>query len=105
MSIVLHGMGLGDVNSGSTIVAFGLNQDLPEGVPVQEVLSSAGIEQLFVIDYGSQFTRPLTEAEFRRFQMLVKMMLSGPVRFTDQKVNGRPGLKIWKDPIQRRLNA
>ena len=101
MSIVLHGLGLGDVSTGSSIVAFGLAGDLPEGVPIPEVLSSAGIEQLFVIDYGSQFTRSLTEAEFRRFQTLVKMLLSGPVRFTDQKMNGRPGLKIWKEPIRR----
>jgi hypothetical protein len=102
MSIVLHGLGLGDVNSGSTIVAFGLVQDLEAGQNPQEVIANAGIEQLFVIDYGSQFTRPLTEAEYRRWQMLIKMLLSGPVQFTDQKVNGKPGLKIWKEPIKRR---
>lgn len=101
MSIVLHGLGLGDVNSGSTIVAFGLVQDLDEGVEVEQVLGNATIEQLFVIDYGSQFPRPLTEAEFRRFQMLIKMLLSGPVQFRDKKVNGKPGLEIWKEPIKR----
>ena len=101
MSIILHGLGLGDVNSGSTIVAFGLVQDLEEGADVASVIANAGIEQLFVIDYGHTFTRKLTPAEYRRYQMLVKMLLSGPCHFDEKTVNGKPGLQIWRDPIKR----
>jgi hypothetical protein len=101
MSIVLHGLGLGDVNSGSTIVAFGLVNDLEAGQDVAQVIATAGIEQLFVIDYGHQFTRPLTQAEYRRWQMLIKMLLSGPCQFRDKIVNGKPGLEVWREPIRR----
>ena len=102
MSIVLHGLGLGDVDSGSTIVAFGIARDLDAGESVIDVLQSGSIENFFVIDYGSQFTRPLTEAEWRRFQQLIKMMLMGDVQFSDKIVNGKPGLKIWRQPIIRK---
>lgn len=101
MSIVLHGLGLGDVNSGSTIVAFGLVQDLEEGQIAADVIANAGIDQLFVIDYGSTFTRPLTEAEYRRYQMLIKMLLAGGVQFRDKTVNGKPGLEVWREPIRK----
>lgn len=102
MSIVLHGLGLGDVDSGSTIVAFGLVRDLEAGEDIAEVVQSAGIENLFVIDYGHQFPRPLTEAEYRRFQALIRMIMSGPVSFEEQTVNGKKGFHIWREPILRK---
>lgn len=105
MSVVLHGFGLGDIDSGSTIVAFGLVRDLQAGEDTAQVITNAGIDQLFVIDYGHQFTRPLTEAEYRRFQRLIKMMMSGPVQFRDKVVNGKPGLEIWREPIIMRKAA
>jgi len=102
MSVVLHGFGLGDVDSGSTIVAFGIVRDLNPNEDFSSVVRDASIEQLFVIDYGHQFQRPLTEAEYRRFQRLIKMMMSGPVQFRDKVVNGKPGLEIWREPIMRK---
>lgn len=102
MSIVLHGLGLGDVDSGSTIVAFGIARDLEAGENIADVVQNAGIDQLFVIDYGHQFPRPLTEAEYRRFQRLIKMLMTGNVQFREKTVNGKPGVEVWREPIMRK---
>ena len=95
MALVLHGMGLGDVNTGSTVVAFGLVND-PQG-PLIPTLQSASIDDLFVIDYGSQFMRPLTKAEYRQFKRLVKLLETGQVLFKEETRRGKKGILVYRD--------
>lgn len=64
MSIVLHGFGLGEVDSGSSLVTYGLARDLDQGETIEQAVASTGIENLFVVDFSAGQRKP-TAAEFR----------------------------------------
>jgi len=83
MSIVLRGLGIG-IDTGSTIVAFGLARDLDSGETVESAVQNAGIENLFVIDFGMGRRKP-TAAEFRRFKRIAAMVGSRGLQFTEKK--------------------
>jgi hypothetical protein len=68
MSVILRGLGL-DVDSMSSIVAYGLTRDLVGDVPIVDDIDGATIDQLFVIDFGG--ARPMTAAEWRRWRALM----------------------------------
>ena len=76
MSIVLHGFGLGEIDSGSSLVTYGLARDLDQGETIEQAVASTGIENLFVVDFSAGQRKP-TAAEFRRFKRLVAAMQMG----------------------------
>lgn len=102
MSIVLHGLGVGEIDSGSSIVAFGLARDLDQGETVEQAVASTGIENLFVIDFSAG-QRKATKAEFRRFKRLVAAMQTGSIQFRE-KPGKRGGIEYWavRDPLLRK---
>lgn len=83
MSIVLYGLGL-EVDSGSSLVTFGLSNDLGEGQTIEQAIASAGIENLFVIDFGMGRRKP-TAAEFRKFQRIAALVSTNGLQFTERK--------------------
>lgn len=93
MSIVLHGLGGGEIDSGSSLVTFGLNRDLNEGETVEQAVSSAGIENIFVVDFSAGNRKP-TAAEFRRFRRLVSAMQMGGLQFRERK-GKKGGIEYW----------
>lgn len=68
MSVVLRGLAL-DVDSESSVVAFGLAVDIGAS-PTLDDLEATGIEQWYAIDYRVRKRRPVTEAEWRRIRRL-----------------------------------
>lgn len=93
MSIILHGFGLGEIDSGSTLVTYGLSRDLDEGETVEHAVASAGIENLFVVDFSAGQRKP-TAAEFRRFKRLVAAMQMGGLQFRERK-GKKGGIEYW----------
>lgn len=83
MSIVLHGYGLG-IDSGSSLVAFGLARDLSEGETIESAIASADISQLFVIDFGTGH-RKATAAEIRRFKRISALVSTSGLQFSERK--------------------
>lgn len=83
MAIVLRGLGLG-IDSGSTIVAFGIARDLDEGETVEDAVRNASIENVFVIDFGMGRRKP-TKAEFRRFKRISALISTRGLQFTERK--------------------
>lgn len=83
MSIVLRGLGIG-IDTGSTIVAFGLARDLEAGETVETAVLNAGVENLFVIDFGMGRRKP-TAAEIRRFKRIAAMVGTRGLQFTEKK--------------------
>lgn len=100
MSVVLRGFGFSIIDSGSTIVAWGLNRDIADDEPIESAVANAGIDQLFVIDYGYG-KRKMTKAEYRKYQQLVAMMRSGQVSFYEKKSKAGRQFAIVKEPIVR----
>ena len=86
------------IDSGSSIVAWGLARDLQEGETVQQAAAEAGIDQLFVIDFGMGRRKP-TSAEYRRFKRMVKAMQLGSLQFKERP-GKRGGVEYWavRDP-------
>ena len=93
MSIVLHGFGLGEIDSGSSLVTYGLARDLDEGETIEQAVASAGIENLFVVDFGAGQRKP-TAAEFRRFKRMVAAMQMGSLQFRERK-GKKGGIEYW----------
>lgn len=95
MSIVLHGLGV-EIDTGSSIVSFGLASNLEEGQTIEQAATSASIENLFVIDFGLG-RRKATAAEHRRFKRALKMMLLGGVMWQQKKGKGahKGDIEIW----------
>jgi hypothetical protein len=102
MSIVLHGLGVGEIDSGSSIVAFGLARDLDEGETVEQAVASTGIENLFVVDFGGG-QRQANAAEFRRFKRMVAAMQLGSLQFRERK-GKKGGIEYWavRDPLTKK---
>jgi hypothetical protein len=102
VSIVLHGFGLPEIDSSSSLVAFGLARDLEPGETIEQAVAFASIENLFVIDFGAGQRKP-TGAEYRRFKRMVKMMQTGQMHFRE-KPGKRGGIEYWADrtPIMRK---
>ena len=98
MSIVLHGMGL-EIDSGSSLVTFGLSSDLEDGQTIDQAIVGAGIENLFVVDFGAGNRKP-TAAEFRRFKRMVSAMQLGSLQFKERK-GKKGGIEYWavRDPL------
>lgn len=107
MSVVLHGFGLGQIETQSSIVAFGLARDLDEGESIIDAIANAGIDQLFVIDYGHNIGRTPTTAEYRRYKRLVKMVQMGNVHFEEKTQKGKKGISYYavRKPKMRRKAA
>lgn len=84
MSIVLHGLGIGEIDSGSSIVAYGLARDLNEGETVEQAIASADVSQLFVIDFGMGRRKP-TAAEVRRFKRIASLVSTRGLQFGERK--------------------
>lgn len=82
MSVILRGLGL-DVDSTSSIVAFGLTVNPKTPEEAMDAIQKAGIENLFVIDFDGR--RPLTKPEYRRYRRLVAMMRMGSVQFKQKR--------------------
>jgi hypothetical protein len=95
VSIVLHGLGV-ELDSGSSVVAFGLATNLEEGQTIEQAAVGASIENLFVIDYG-QGRRRATAAEYRRYKRMLKMVMLGNIRWEQKKGRGaKPGdIEYW----------
>ncbi len=102
MSIVLRGLGIG-VDTGSTIVAFGLARDVEAGESVETVVANADVSQLFVIDFGLGKRKP-TKAEIRRFQRIAAMVGSRGLQFTERKGRrkGQVEFDVSPAPILRK---
>jgi hypothetical protein len=96
MSIVLWGMGAGEIDSETSVVTFGLNRDLEPGQTIEQAAVGASIENLFVIDYG-QGRRRATAAEYRRYKRMLKMVMLGNIRWEQKKGRGaKPGdIEYW----------
>lgn len=67
MSVILRGMGL-DVDSQSSIVAFGLALDIES--PTLADLEATSIENWYAIDYRVGIRRPVKPIEWRRIKRL-----------------------------------
>lgn len=100
--IVLHGFGLSEIDSGSSIVAWGLARDLDQGEILDQAVLNAGIEQLFVIDFCDGRRKP-TKAEYRRYQRMVKALQLGSLQFKERK-GKRGGIEYWavRDPLLKK---
>ena len=83
MSIVLRGFGIG-LDSGSTIVAWGIARDLDEGETVESAIANADVSQLFVIDFGLGRRRP-SLSEVRRFKRVSALVSTRGLQFTEKK--------------------
>lgn len=105
MSVVLHGLGMETIDTGSSVVAFGLAIDLTGDQTVAEAAASTGIENLFVIDFDGR--RRASKGEYRRFKRLVRMMQTGQLHFKERKRKGARGsdIEYWADrrPITRKV--
>lgn len=88
MSIILQGFGV-DVDSLSSIVAFGLTVDPQTEEEAVEAIQGASIEQLFVVDYGGH-RRKASQSEFRRFKRLSRRIDRDNLYFRQRK-GRRPG--------------
>jgi uncharacterized cupin superfamily protein len=97
MTIVIRGMGLGEVDTGSTIVAFGIARDLEAGESINDALINAGIDQLFVIDFTDR--RKMKPHEYKKYKRLADVMRMGLVTFTEE----RGGYKISRMQIPRKV--
>ncbi len=93
MSIVLHGFGLGEIDSGSSLVTYGLARDLDQGETIEQAVASTGIENLFVVDFSAGQRKP-TAAEFRRFKRLVAATQLGGLQFRERK-GKKGGIEYW----------
>lgn len=102
MSIVLRGLGIG-IDTGSTIVAFGLARDLGEGETVETAVVNADVSQLFVIDFGIGHRKP-TAAEIRRVKRIAAMVGTRGLQFTERKgkKKGRVEFDVAPAPILRK---
>lgn len=88
MSIVLKGLAL-DVDSTSSIVAYGLSVDPADEGAALDAITGATIEQLYVVDYGGQKRRP-TPAEYRRWKRITKGIGRDNLYFKQRK-GRKPG--------------
>ena len=79
----MRGLGL-DVDSETSVVAFGLAVDITAGQTVTQVFDAASIEQWFVIDYGCGQRKP-TARECRKIKKIIRMMKMGNLRFKETK--------------------
>lgn len=100
MSVVLQGFGLPGIDSSSSIVAWGFNRNLGESESIETAVASAGIDELFVIDF-SYGKRKMNKSEYRKYQALVDMMRSGQVSFYEKKTKAGRQFAIVKEPIAR----
>jgi len=101
LSIVLRGFGLG-VDTGSSVVAFGLARDLEEGETVESAVVNADVSQLFVIDFGMGRRKP-TAAEIRRFKRIAAMVSMRGLQFTERKgKKGRVEFDVMPAKILRK---
>lgn len=100
--IVLHGFGVSDIDSGSTVVAWGLARDLDQGETIEQAITSTGIDNLFVIDFGYGQRKP-TQAEYRRFKRIVAAMQTGSLQFKERP-GKRGGVEYWavRDPLLKK---
>jgi hypothetical protein len=99
MSVVLRGYGLGDIDSGSSVVAFGLVRDLDAGETIETAIADASIAQLFVIDFDGR--RKMTAAEYRKYRKLTAMMRMGQIQFQEK----RNGIEYFIKPTRFRKAA
>lgn len=83
MSIVLFGLGL-EVDSGSSLVTFGLSNDLAEGQSLDQAIIGASIENVFVVDFGMGRRKP-SAAEFRKFKRIAALVSIHGLQFTERK--------------------
>lgn len=98
MSIVLMGLGLG-IDSGSTVVAFGIARDLEEGETIESAIQNTGIENLFVIDFGLGRRKP-TAAEFRRFKRISTLVGTRGLQFSEKRrKNGQIDFDVSIAPV------
>jgi hypothetical protein len=74
VSFVLSGLGL-DVDSQSSVVAFGLSIDLGTAPqpPTIVQLENTTIENWYAIDYRVRKRRPVTQIEWRRIRRLFRV--------------------------------
>jgi hypothetical protein len=91
MSVILEGLGL-DVDSQSSIVAWGLTRDLEAGESIEQAIIGSSIENLFVIDFGGR--RRMTASEFRRFKRRVKQVETTGLHFKESK-RRRNGISFY----------
>lgn len=95
MAIVLHGFGDESINTGSSIVSFGLGRDLDAGESVAEALDGASIENLFVVDFGTGRRKP-SKAEAKRIKRMARLLKTGRLHYAERKgKNG--GIEYWPD--------
>jgi hypothetical protein len=73
--IVVYGYGL-DVDSTSSIVAYGLTASPQTEDQESDAISNASIDEMFVVDY-SVGRRRMTRAEYSRWRKLVAMIRAG----------------------------
>jgi len=83
MSVILKGFGR-DVDSMSSIVAFGLAVNPVDEAGVVEAIQAADITQLFVVDYGGQRRKP-SAAEWRMFKRMSKHIDMDTLYFRQKK--------------------
>lgn len=86
--IVLRGLGI-DIDTNSSIVAFGLARDLVAGETVEQAVVNADVSQWFVLDFGMGRRKP-TAAEIRRIKRLSALLAVGNLTFSETP-SGRKG--------------
>lgn len=94
MTVVVQGLGI-DVDSESSMVAFGLTRDLTAGETVTQAFDGSSIENWFVIDYGCGQRKP-SRSECRRIRKIIDMMKRGNLRFKETKQKGG-GIVVTRD--------
>jgi hypothetical protein len=87
LSIVVRGFGL-DVDSSSSIVAFGLTRNHVDTEEPVQVVNQATIDESYVVEFSGAERKP-TPAEWARWRRWVQGITRGGLQITVKKRRGR----------------